>query len=165
MVRLAQIMHQSCTNTNIVSKWTKTHGPHHLGDPSSAPKIISEPMICSTQSVHLLCVKISSMSKHTESSFHLSLVTEEYHWMRPNWLLSLRYIRHKSCTYHALMLTVFKRTQTDSKWPTSPWSSIGCVQNNFWAYGTFCENMHLSCVKISTIFKQTKSSFHLSLIT
>ena len=33
-----------------------------------------EPMLCSTQTVHLSCIKISTISKRTEMSFHLSLV-------------------------------------------------------------------------------------------
>jgi hypothetical protein len=36
--------------------------------------------------------------------------------------------------------TVSKRTKKESKWPTSPMSSIRCVHNNFWAYGMFGAN-------------------------
>jgi hypothetical protein len=32
-------------------------------------------------------------------------------------------------------------------------------QNYFWAYGMFVQTVHLACVKISTIYKQTKTSF------
>ena len=45
--------------------------------------MISEPMVRSTQTVHLSCVKISTLSKRTELSFHLSLITYEYHQVRP----------------------------------------------------------------------------------
>jgi hypothetical protein len=34
--------------------------------------MISEPMVCSAQTAHVSCVKISTTSKHTETSFHLS---------------------------------------------------------------------------------------------
>jgi hypothetical protein len=47
----------------------------HLGVPSGASKMISEAVVCSSQTVHLSCVKISTLSKKTESSFHLSVVT------------------------------------------------------------------------------------------
>jgi hypothetical protein len=40
----------------------------------------------------------------------------------------------------------------------SPRTSIGCVQNDFRAYGTFDANHALSCVKISTISKHTEHS-------
>ena len=61
--------------------------------------------------------------------------------------------------------TVSKRTEGDSTWPTSPRSSIGCVQNDFRAYGSSVETMHQSCIKISTISKWTKTSFQLSIVT
>ena len=36
--------------------------------------------------------------------------------------------------------TISKQTERDSTWPTSSRSSIGCVQNNIWDYGTFSAN-------------------------
>jgi hypothetical protein len=44
----------------------------------------------------------------------------------------------QTCTYLAsrLMLSP-NEPKRDSTWPMSPRSSIGCVQNNIWAYGTF----------------------------
>jgi hypothetical protein len=35
----------------------------HIGDPSGASKTISDPMLCSAQTMHLSCVKISTISK------------------------------------------------------------------------------------------------------
>ena len=58
--------------------------PHHLGVPSGASKTISEPMVCSAQTVHLSCTDTGS--QQTETRFHR---------------------------------------------PTSPRSTIGCVQNDF----------------------------------
>jgi hypothetical protein len=37
--------------------------------------MIYEPMVCPAQNVHISCIKISTISKRTKSSFHLSLVT------------------------------------------------------------------------------------------
>ena len=51
------------------------HDPRHVGVPLGASKIISEPMVRSAQTAHLSCVKISTFSTRTETSFHLSLVT------------------------------------------------------------------------------------------
>jgi hypothetical protein len=56
------------------------------------------------------------------------------------------------------------RPKRSSTRALSPRSTIGCVQNNLWAYGTFRETKQLSCVKISTISKETKMSIHLSLV-
>jgi hypothetical protein len=47
---------------------------HHLGVVSGASKMISKPMLCSAQTMHLSCVKVSTTSKRTETSFHLGLI-------------------------------------------------------------------------------------------
>jgi hypothetical protein len=44
------------------------HDPHHLGVPSGASKTISEPMVCSTQTVHLSCIMTTTISKWIELS-------------------------------------------------------------------------------------------------
>jgi hypothetical protein len=120
-------------------KWD--YDPHHLGVPSGASKTISELTVRLAQTVHLSLVKISSISKRTETSFRLSLVTLEYHPVHPEQFLSLRYVWRKPCTYHATKLALSpKGSKRDSTWPTSPRSSIGCVQNGFWSYGTFGAN-------------------------
>ena len=70
----ATILHrcQHClqTDRNEIS-----HDPCHLGVPSGASKMISKPRVRSTQAAHLSCVKISTISKRSKRSFHLSLVT------------------------------------------------------------------------------------------
>jgi hypothetical protein len=50
--------------------------------------------------------------------------------------------------------TVSKRTKTRFHMTHSPRSSIGCVQHDFRANGTFDQTAHVSCVKISTISKR-----------
>jgi hypothetical protein len=49
--------------------------PRHLGVPSGASKMISEPMVGLVQTVHLSYIKISTISKRIKMSIHLSLVT------------------------------------------------------------------------------------------
>jgi hypothetical protein len=49
--------------------------PQNLGVSSGVFKTISEPMVHLAQTAHLSCVKISTISKRTQTSFHLSLVT------------------------------------------------------------------------------------------
>jgi hypothetical protein len=71
-------VHLSCTNTNTVSKQNQNkvlHDPCHLGVPSVASKMISEPVVHSAQNMPLNCIKISTISKRTETSFYLSLIT------------------------------------------------------------------------------------------
>ena len=117
------------------------HDPRHLGVPSGASKTIFVPMICSAQTIHQSCVKISTTSKRTKMSFQLSFVTYEYHRVRPKRYLSLWYVWRKPCTYLALTLTPSPNgPNKDSTRPTSTRSSIGCVQNDFRANGTFGAN-------------------------
>ena len=54
---------------------------HHLGVPSGASKMISEP--CSAQTMHLSCTSTNTIFKRTETSFHLIPITKENHWVRP----------------------------------------------------------------------------------
>jgi hypothetical protein len=69
-------------------------------------------------------------------------------------------------TYLAPTLTLSLNTpKRDSSWSTSPRSSIGCVQNDFKPIVRSVQTVQLSCVKINTISKWTKSSFQLSTIT
>jgi hypothetical protein len=104
------------------------HDPCHIGDPPAASKTIFKPKVCSTKIVHISCVKISTISKWTESSFHLSLVTKEYHRVRLKWFLCLWYNWRKLRTYLAPILTLSPNgPKWDSTWPTSPRSSIGCI--------------------------------------
>jgi hypothetical protein len=84
----------------------RDYDPHHLGVPSGASKKISELTVRLAQTVHLSLVKISSISKRTETSFRLSLVTLEYHPVRTNRFLGLWYIWCKPCSYLALKLTL-----------------------------------------------------------
>jgi hypothetical protein len=117
------------------------HNPHHLGVPLGASKTISEPMLRSTQTVHPSCVKVSTISKWKKMSFHLSLIILEYHRVCPKQFMSQWYIWYKPCTYLALTLTPSpKELKQDSTWPMSPRSSIGCIQNDCQAYGTFIVN-------------------------
>jgi hypothetical protein len=82
------------------------HDPHHLGVQSDASKMISDPMEHSMQTVHLSCIKISTISKRTETRFHMDDVTYWFHRMRPKWFLSLWYVWHKPCSYLAPILTL-----------------------------------------------------------
>jgi hypothetical protein len=62
--------------------------------------------------MHQSCVKICTIFKWTETSFHLSLVTLEYHWVRPKWfepMVCLAQTAHLSCSDTN---TVSKRTGT-----------------------------------------------------
>jgi hypothetical protein len=116
--------------------------PRHLRVPSGASKMTSEAMVHSSQTVHRPCVRISYIFEWSRSSFHLRLLTKEDHRVRPKWFLSLWYIWCKPCSYLASRSTVSPNELNQaSTWALSPRSAIRCVQNNFWAYGTFGVNL------------------------
>jgi hypothetical protein len=104
-------------------------------------------MVHLAQTVHLSCTNTNTISKWTKTRFHMTLITLEFHRVRPKWFLSLWNVWRESCTYLALKLTQSpNRPKWDSRWPTSPKSSIGCIQTDLWACGMLAQNVHLSCV-------------------
>jgi hypothetical protein len=106
--------------------------PHHLGVPLGASKTISKAMVYLAQTVHLSCTETSTVSKWTEMSFHLSLVTQVYLPAQLKQFMSLWYVWRKMCTSHAPKLTLSRKgPKGDSTWPTSTRRSIECVQNDF----------------------------------
>jgi hypothetical protein len=169
-------------------------------------------MVCLAQTMNLSCTDTNNISKWTKTRFHMTHVTLEFHRVCPKWFQRLWYVQHKPRTYLASRLALsFNGLNRASTWALSPRSTIGCVQNDFWACGMFSANrapiLHrhqhylqmdqneiwhypchlgvpsgvsktisdivvrlaqtvlLSCVKISTIFEWTESSFHLSIVT
>jgi hypothetical protein len=61
--------------------------------------------------------------------------------MRPKRFLSLWNVQRKPCTYLASRLALSPNIPNRaSTWATSPKSTIGCVQNDLCAYGTFGGN-------------------------
>jgi hypothetical protein len=125
-------MHLSCVNINIISKQTKmsfnlTHVSleYHRVYPKWFPRL----WYIQRKSVHLCCAKINTISKPIEMSFHSTHVTYVYHWVCAKWFPCPWYIRHKPCPYLASRLTVSPNgPKQTSTWPTSPWSTIGCIK-------------------------------------
>jgi hypothetical protein len=75
---------------------------------------------------------------------------------------------HLAQTMHlssAEINTISKQTEQAFTWPTTPRSTIGCVQNDFHAVVHSTQTLHLSCAKSNTISKWTETSFHLTHIT
>jgi hypothetical protein len=78
MVCLAQTVHLSYTVSNTIFEWTDarfdmTHAPR--SSIRCGSKTISEPIARSAWTVHLSYVKISCISKCSEPTFYLSLIT------------------------------------------------------------------------------------------
>ena len=176
---------------------------HHQGVPLGASKMISKLMVHLAQILHLSCTDTNTVSKWTETRFHMTHVTKEFHQVRTKWFLSLWYVRHKLRTYLVPILALSpNRPNRASTWASSPryhqvcpkwflslwrlwrkpctclasrlalstngpkraftWSSsprssIGYVQNDFWACGTFGASRapilhrHLHCLQTDWI--------------
>jgi hypothetical protein len=77
MVRSAQAVQQSCYNNKTLQMDRNEipHDPGHLGVLSGVSKAIFEPVARLAQTVHLSCIKNSSISKQTNTSVHLTHVT------------------------------------------------------------------------------------------
>ena len=75
--------------------------------------MISMPEVHSAQTVHLSCAKTNTISKQTETSFHLRYITKEYHSGVPK-AISMPEL-HLVQTVHlsfAETNTILKRTKT-----------------------------------------------------
>jgi hypothetical protein len=108
--------------------------PRQLGLPSSASKMISDPMVRLAQAVHLTCSHTNTVTERTETRLHMCHITLEFHRRHPKRFLSLWYVRRKPCTNLALILTPStNRPKRDLTWPTSP-RSLWYVQRKQCTY-------------------------------
>ena len=116
------------------------HDPCHLGVPSGASKMISETMIYLAQTVLLSCSYTDTVYKQTKKRFHLTHVTYECHWVRPNQLSGLWYVRRKPCTYLASGLAISKQTESSFHLSLVTKEYHRVRPKHFLAYGTFGAN-------------------------
>jgi hypothetical protein len=159
---------------------------HHLGVLSGASKTIFEPLVHSAQTMHLSCVKISTISNElgqastwTSSPRGTIGCVQNYFWAygmfstnhapildRHQQYLQIeqkeiphdpRHLGVPSGTSKMISDVVVRSSQTvhylasrlalslnGLNWASASASltrsTIGCVQNDCWAYGTFCAN-------------------------
>jgi hypothetical protein len=129
-------VHVPCIKISTISKRTKASFTWASSSSNSIECIENNFLAYGTfaEPVHLSCTCINIVSKSSEMTF-------EFHSVRLKQFLSLWYVRRKPCTYLASGLALSPNgPKWDSTWPTSPRSFIGCVWNNFWAYGMFGAN-------------------------
>ena len=105
--------------------------PHHLVVPSCASKMIPEPMVRLAHTVHICCTNTNNISNGTNKiphdPRHLGVPTGASRTIYEP-MVCLAQTGHLSSIKTN---TISKRTKRDSTRPTSPRSSIGCVQNDF----------------------------------
>jgi hypothetical protein len=143
----------------LQTDWNKIwHDPRHLGVPSCVSEMIAGPMVHSAQTMHESCVNISTISKRTETSFHLSIVTSVYHRVHPKGLLSLWYIWRKPCTYLVSRLALSPNgTKQASTWASNIGVPSGASKTISEPIVRLAQTVHLSCIKISTISKRAST--------
>jgi hypothetical protein len=141
--------------------------PCHLVIPSSASKTFSKPTVCLAQTVHLSYTDTSTISKWTKTRFHMTHFTLEFHRVHLKWFLRLWYVQRKPYNTYLVSSLALSPNGLNwaSTWGSVPWSTIGCFQNNFGAYGTFDANrapiLHYTC----TVSKRTKTRFYMNHVT
>jgi hypothetical protein len=143
MVRSVQTIHLSCTNTNIIFKWTKTRFhttvityEFHQVRPKLFMSLRYVQCKPCTYLASRLALSPNKPNRAPPDPRHLGVPSGP-----SKRFMSLWYVRHKPSTYLALTLTLSQnRSKPDSTWPTSPRICIGCLQYYFWACGTFDAN-------------------------
>jgi hypothetical protein len=122
---------------------------------------------CSVQTVHQSCVEINTISKQIKMRFHL---TDPPHHGGPlgaaKKIPCPWYIRRKPCSYLAPRLIVSPSGPSElSLDPRHLEVPLGAPKMISKPIAGSEQMGHLSCIEISTISKETKTSFHLTHIT
>jgi hypothetical protein len=112
-------------------------------------------MVRLAHTVHLSCSDTNIVSKRTETRFHITHITKKCRQVCPIWFLSLWYILCIRAPIFRQVTLSPNGPKWASTWASSPSSTIRCVQNDFWAYGTFSTTVHLSCTDANILSKQT----------
>jgi hypothetical protein len=141
MVHLAQTVHLSCIQTD----WNKIpHDPCHVGVPSGASKMISEHMVRSPHTVHLSCVKVSTISKMDRKELPL----ESRHLGEPLGASKLIY----EPMVHLAQIVHRNELPHDPCHVGVPSGASKMISKPM---VRLAQTEHLACIKISTISKRT----------
>jgi hypothetical protein len=119
--------------------------------------MISQPWVCLAQTMHLSCTDTNTVSKQKDERFHMTHITYEFHHVCLKWFSNLRHVWRKPCVYLASRLAISPNgPKWAFTWASSPRSTIGCVQNDFWAIGTLGATMQQSCTDTNMASKRNK---------
>jgi hypothetical protein len=123
--------------------------------------MISMPMVCSVQTVHLSCTDINTVSKWTKTKFHTTHETYEFHWVRPQLFMSLWYLQCKPCTYSVSRLALSpngpNRAAPDLRHLGVP---SGAYKMIYEPMVRLTQIEHLSWTDTNTVSKQIETRFH-----
>jgi hypothetical protein len=132
--------------------------PRHLGVPSGAPKMISEPIACSAQTIHLSCIWINIISKENKMSFHLTHVTKDFHHLPTTIFEPMVYLSQSLSRTE--INTIYKMDRNNI--PLDP-HHLGIPSGVPKAISEpivhSVQTVHQSCMQINTISKRPKRAF------
>jgi hypothetical protein len=128
--------------------------------------MISMPMVCSVQTVHLSCTNTNTVSKWTKMRCCTTHVTYEFHRVRPTLFMSIWYVQCKLCTYLASRLALFSnrpnRAPPDTRHLGIP---SGASKTVYGPTIRLTQTEHLSCPDTNTVSKQIETRFHMTHVT
>ena len=130
------------------------------------PKAISMHEVHSVQTILLSCAKTNTISKQTETSFHLTYITLEYHSGVPKAISMLAVHSRKPGTNLSprLILSEYELEQASTR-HTLPRYHSGVPKAISMHVVYSVQTVHLSCDEISTISKQIETSFILTTVS
>jgi hypothetical protein len=127
--------------------------------------MIPEPIVRLAQTMRLSCIHSHCLQmdrneiQHDPCRLGVSLGASKM-------IFEPGYVWRKPCTYFVSRLALsphgLKQASTRA---SSPRSTIGCIQNDSWAYGTFSTNGVPILHHTNTISKSTKMKLHMTHIT
>jgi hypothetical protein len=125
--------------------------------------MISEAMIHLVQTVHLSCTKTNTVSKRTEMSFHLSLVTQEYLPVHLNnfWACGMYGANHAPIM-HRNKLYLQKDRKEILHDPRHLGVPSGASKIIFEAVLRVVQIVDLSCTETNNISKSTETRFYMT---
>jgi hypothetical protein len=128
--------------------------------------MISMPMKCLVQTVHLSCSDTNTVSKWTKTRFHTTHVTYEFYRLRPKLFMSLWYVWCKQYTYLALRLALSpnrpNRAPPDPRHLGVP---SGASKMIYEPMVHLTQTEHLSCTNANTVSKHIETRFHMTHLT
>jgi hypothetical protein len=125
--------------------------------------MISEAMVHLVQTVHLSCTKTNTVSKRTEMSFHLSLVTQEYLLVHLNnfWACGMYGANHAPIM-HRNKLYLQKDRKEILHGPRHLGVPSGASKIIFEAVLRVVQIVDLSCTETNNISKSTETRFYMT---
>ena len=116
--------------------------------------------------MHLYCVKIRTTSKRTETSFRLSVITYEYHWVRPN---DFRAYGTFDANHVVILRQDYHYLQTDRNELPLELRHLGVPSDTsktiFEPMVRLAQTIHLSCTDTNTVSERTEARFHVTHVT